>query len=296
MGYPKLLVNLGGQTLLAHVVNALREGGCVRIAVVVPPADATEGPAVAAAASRAGALVVVPESRPAEMRDSVELGLAMLARGTIPDRIVIAPADSPGISTLVVAELLAEAARQPDRIVLPWYDGRRGHPIVLPWSMAGELAALPAGLGLNELVKRQASHVVEVPVAGPDLLADLDTPEDLRRWQASDRAAAPLTETPVRLRIRLFAAAKERAGRTEIELDLPAGSNVADLRSALGARAPELAPLVPTALIAIDEEYAPDEALVRPHARIAFIPPVSGGGGAPTKHAAAGQPCTRLFP
>ena len=39
-----------------------------------------EGPAVAAEARRAGAEVVVPQTRPAEMRDSIELGLEMLAR------------------------------------------------------------------------------------------------------------------------------------------------------------------------------------------------------------------------
>ena len=54
--------------------------------VVAPPADAAEGPAVAAEARRAGAEVVVPPTRPAEMRDSIELGLEALARHGAPRR------------------------------------------------------------------------------------------------------------------------------------------------------------------------------------------------------------------
>ena len=41
--------------------------------VTAPPADAAEGPAIAAEARLAGAEVVVPPIRPIEMRDSIEL-------------------------------------------------------------------------------------------------------------------------------------------------------------------------------------------------------------------------------
>jgi molybdenum cofactor cytidylyltransferase len=275
MGQPKLLLKLTGQTVIGRVVSALRDGGVDRIAVVVPPADTPLGPAIAAEAIRAGGLVVTPESQPAQMRDSIELGLAMLAGQSPPERVVITPGDSPGITARVVAQLLDKAARHPECIVLPHCDGRRAHPIVLPWNIAAEVAALPAGLGLNSLVKRHDGRLVELPAADLDLLGDLDTPDDLRRWQDRPDMATPT----MRLRVRLFALARERAGASEIDLELAPSSRVADLRAALGASAPALAPLLPTALIAIDEEYAPDDAIIHPDARIAVIPPVSGGSG-----------------
>ena len=58
--------------------------------------------------------------------------------------------------------------------------------------------------------------------------------------------------------VRLFALAKERAGQSEITIDLAHGSTVSDVRKALADRLPALAPLIPTALIALDEEYASD--------------------------------------
>ncbi|MEA2255885.1 MAG: MoaE-MoaD fusion protein [Solirubrobacteraceae bacterium] len=74
------------------------------------------------------------------------------------------------------------------------------------------------------------------------------------------------------VRIRLFAGLRERAGRDELELDLPDGALVSDALEAVG----DVAAGVPL-VMAINREYAgPDEAL---HAgdELALIPPVSGG-------------------
>jgi molybdopterin converting factor subunit 1 len=84
----------------------------------------------------------------------------------------------------------------------------------------------------------------------------------------------------VRVTVRLFAVARERAGSPELELDLPGAPTVADIRAALRARLPALGPLWATALIAVDEEYAGEEAPIAAGARLAVIPPVSGGAPA----------------
>src|SRR5215468_2464915 len=54
MGRPKLVLTIGGQTVLARVVKALRAGGAGRVVVVAPPADSDEGPAIAAEGRLAG--------------------------------------------------------------------------------------------------------------------------------------------------------------------------------------------------------------------------------------------------
>ncbi|MBX6315965.1 MAG: MoaD/ThiS family protein [Isosphaeraceae bacterium] len=82
----------------------------------------------------------------------------------------------------------------------------------------------------------------------------------------------------MRATIRLFALAKQRAGRPQVELDLPEPATVADLKRALGAAVPSLAPLLPNLLIAVDAEYAADDRPIPPGAELAVIPPVSGGG------------------
>jgi len=74
------------------------------------------------------------------------------------------------------------------------------------------------------------------------------------------------------VRVRLFAALRDRAGASELELELPEGAVV---RDAL-ARVSALAPGVPV-VMAVNQEYADEDLPLTPGDELALIPPVSGG-------------------
>jgi molybdopterin converting factor subunit 1 len=76
----------------------------------------------------------------------------------------------------------------------------------------------------------------------------------------------------MRIRVRLFAVLRERAGTRELELDLPEGAVVSDALAAVGELAAGL-PLV----MAINREYADADAPLHADDELALIPPVSGG-------------------
>jgi molybdenum cofactor cytidylyltransferase len=291
---PKLLLRSRAETLISRVVTALRAGGAERVVVVAPPADSDRGHDIAAEAREAGASVIVPATRPSEMRDSIELGLEALARGTPPRSVLLTPGDTPGITSELVAELLVSALKRPDCIIVPACQGRRGHPIVLPWSLAALIPTLPENVGVNTLVATYPDRIVELAVNSPRMTADLDTPDDVRRWNtdwpddAFQRKDRVLSESPptrpttkIVVKVRFFALARDRAGCGEIDFELRDGVTVGDLRAKLGERVPDLAPLLPKVLIAVNEDYAADDSLVPSGARIAVIPPVSGGHGDP---------------
>jgi len=270
MGNPKLLLEFQGLPLIARVVAALLDGGARPVIVVGPPADVPEGPPVSEAASRAGAVVVVPETRPTEMRDSIELAVAELERSAAPPTaVLLAPADSPKLDAQVVARLLTAWREHQESIVIPTSGGRRGHPIVLPWRLARTITELPPDVGVNALVAQHAPKVVEIEVGGEAVVTDLDTPEDLRRLSGE----GGLQERSVRL----FAIARERAGSGEVVVRLPAGATVAVLRAALAEQVPGLTSIAQRVMIAVDSEYADDDVEIPPDAGLAVIPPVSGG-------------------
>lgn len=273
MGRPKLLMEFNGRTLVLRVVEALREGGVDRV-VVVSPADGSEAAAIRSEAVAGGAEVIVPRVQPAEMRDSIELGIARLDVAPTPAAVVLTPGDVPGLTSTLVARLLGAARDQPDRLVIPVHERRRGHPIVLPWSIARQVQELPADCGVNALVERHCDRVVELAVPNAGAIVDVDTPTELEQWAADDGAS-------LTVRVRMFALARERAGAAEVELRLAAQATVGDLRAALSAGFPGLAPLCASALIAVDEEYAGDETPISSGVRLALIPPVSGGGDWP---------------
>lgn len=77
---------------------------------------------------------------------------------------------------------------------------------------------------------------------------------------------------PMQVRVRLFAMLRERAGTSELTLELPEGARVADALDRVGTLAGGL-PLV----MAVNREYAEPQRALSPGDELALIPPVSGG-------------------
>lgn len=78
----------------------------------------------------------------------------------------------------------------------------------------------------------------------------------------------------MRVKIRLFAVLRERAGAGSLELDLPEGARVADALAAVD----HLAGGVPL-VMAVNREYAKPDVELRAGDELALVPPVSGGSG-----------------
>jgi molybdopterin converting factor subunit 1 len=81
----------------------------------------------------------------------------------------------------------------------------------------------------------------------------------------------------MRVRVKLFAAARELAGQDTVTLDVTSGGTVADVRKALETTNPELCRIIPHSLWAVDTQYAVQSQHVSEQSEIALIPPVSGG-------------------
>ena len=75
--------------------------------------------------------------------------------------------------------------------------------------------------------------------------------------------------------VRLFAMLRERAGTSEVTVELPEGARVRDALEALGGLTDGM-PLV----MAVNREYAPEDAPLGAGDELALIPPVSGGEAA----------------
>jgi molybdenum cofactor cytidylyltransferase len=181
MGQPKLLLPLAGGTVLEHVVVALREGGVEHTLVVVGP----HVPELAPLAQSAGAHVFLLPHETADMRQTVEQGLAWLEDRFRPkpdDGWLLVPADHPALDAPLIRQLLEARAAHPERsIVMPTFAGRRGHPTLIAWGHVAGIRAHPAAEGLNAYLRLHEAETLEMPAADAAVLCDLDTPEDYER-------------------------------------------------------------------------------------------------------------------
>jgi molybdopterin synthase catalytic subunit len=91
----------------------------------------------------------------------------------------------------------------------------------------------------------------------------------------------------VRVRVRLFAAAREAVGARELELELPPGATAREVLAELAraSSAPEILAADRLA-VAVNREYARDDRPLSDGDELALIPPVSGG--------AAPEPLVRI--
>jgi MoaE-MoaD fusion protein len=89
----------------------------------------------------------------------------------------------------------------------------------------------------------------------------------------------------VRVSVRLFAALRERAGRDELELELPDGARVGDALAAVDELAGGL-----SLVLAVNREYADPGDELHAGDELALIPPVSGGAVASPHVAVRAEP------
>jgi molybdopterin converting factor subunit 1 len=79
------------------------------------------------------------------------------------------------------------------------------------------------------------------------------------------------------MKVRLFARARELASAEAIEVTLPAGATVRELRRRIGEAFPALTGLLERSALAVNDEFAEDAMIVPLGAEVAVLPPVSGG-------------------
>jgi MoaE-MoaD fusion protein len=81
----------------------------------------------------------------------------------------------------------------------------------------------------------------------------------------------------MKIRLLAFASAGDALGTTEMEIELPDGSRVADLRERLDRDYPKMIPLWPRLAVAVDGRVVSLHSDLQDGVEVALLPPVSGG-------------------
>ncbi len=79
------------------------------------------------------------------------------------------------------------------------------------------------------------------------------------------------------IRIKLFAVLREKAGVSEVQIEIPRQATVAAARDSLVRQFPVLAPLLSRVAFAVNLSYAGIDTILKEGDELAILPPVSGG-------------------
>lgn len=79
------------------------------------------------------------------------------------------------------------------------------------------------------------------------------------------------------VQIEFYGVLTQQAGQSTMDLPLVANATLADVLEQLAAAVPAISAYLPTTACAIDDEIVQRSATVKPGAKLALLPPVSGG-------------------
>ena len=195
MGRLKALLPWGGRTLLEHQTDSLLQAGVATVSVVLGHQRHRLQPLVDG--MDLVRHVYNPDYRQGKTT-SLRAGIRALegvGHGEH-DALLILNVDQPR-SPETVRRIIAlhaegrggELRDRPYLITVPTYRGRGGHPVVLSASLIPEMAEISEEtLGLKAVVKRHAADTRRVEVDSPEVLLDLNTPQEYDRAR---RTASP---------------------------------------------------------------------------------------------------------
>ena len=163
MGRPKQLLQFEGQTFLDSLIQRF-EGICDPIIVVLGYAAGEVRAGIQRGANVEFEVNPAPERG---MLSSLQCGLACA-----PHDALFTPVDLPGISRDTIQRLAA--ADGP--VVIPTFQGRKGHPVRISHDVIAELLALPVEAQARDAIRRHDAQLIEVD--DPRILQDVDTPAD----------------------------------------------------------------------------------------------------------------------
>jgi molybdenum cofactor cytidylyltransferase len=177
-GPNKLLACVGGQPMVAHVVDAVLGAGADPVIVVVGHQAAE----VRAALAERGVRFVDNPAYREGLGASLRAGVAALEEDV--DAALVALGDMPWLRKEHVRKVVdAFDPTGPYTICVPVHDAKRGHPVLWSSRHFAEMRELGGDVGARGLLERHARAVLSVPTDDAAVLVDVDTPEMLARTQ-----------------------------------------------------------------------------------------------------------------
>jgi molybdenum cofactor cytidylyltransferase len=172
-GSPKALLKIGDQTFVRHILDEFRAAGLQDV-IVVLGASAED---VAKELADTGAITVVNSHYQEGQLSSVIAGVNASEQMRA-DAILLHPVDHPLIRHELVETLVTCFRETGAPLILPVFQGRRGHPVLFSAKLFSELKSAPPEIGARSVVWAHASEIVEVETQDEGVVANINTPQD----------------------------------------------------------------------------------------------------------------------
>jgi CTP:molybdopterin cytidylyltransferase MocA len=175
MGSPKALVPYQGRPFLEHLLEVTHQP---RISVRRVVLGAHAEPIARAIDLKADEIVINEDWEKGQL-SSIHAALRSLPPGT--DGMVLCLIDHPLVSADLVHDLTERFYESKKLIVLPLFEGRRGHPVIFSSALYDEILHAPLETGARSVVWAHAAEVDEFLTNEEGCVLNLNDPDTLHK-------------------------------------------------------------------------------------------------------------------
>jgi len=190
LGRPKQLLDLGGQPVIAHVVERALAASLDEVLVVTGGAAGAVEEALSAYPVR---IVPNPAYREGQST-SLIAGLDALADRAV-DGVVVLLGDQPGVDSADIAALVERRRETHAPVVMTAYGRQRSHPLLFGRELFPELMAVRGDRGGRDVIRAHAPDVATVASVFAEPPLDIDTEEAYRAlvamWPSGGESISP---------------------------------------------------------------------------------------------------------
>jgi molybdenum cofactor cytidylyltransferase len=176
MGRPKALLPIEGQTFLERIVTALKKTQVGKIIVVLGH-DAEN---MTREIKHLPVDVLINFDYQLGQLSSLQTAVHHLQSDEHCDGILVHLVDHPYIDGKLVDLMIQRFYERGKLIIVPRYQGKRGHPVIFSRSLFRELLDAPVEQGAKAVVNAHAKETLEIAAGDEGVTIDIDTPDEYR--------------------------------------------------------------------------------------------------------------------
>lgn len=113
------------------------------------------------------------------MSASIKRGVEALPDST--EAMLLALVDQPQIGPAIINRVIEAYESERALVVVPTYEGRNGHPIIINLKLRDDVLAMDPATGLRQVVHAHQAQTAYVEIPSREVLIDFDLPEDYLR-------------------------------------------------------------------------------------------------------------------
>ena len=172
MSKPKQLLPFGRSTILEQSIDNLLSSKANEVIVVLGHRAEEMRNKIA---TRPVKIAINPNYHQG-MGTSIATGLSLVDGKA--EAVMLALADQPLVDSKVIDLVIDGFMAYNKGVVIPTYQGRRGHPVIFAIKYKGELSGLKGDIGGRQIIEEHPDDILELAVDSPDINIDIDTAEN----------------------------------------------------------------------------------------------------------------------